>query len=71
MDIPDDITFRILEEALEEHDYSDNALWCDGPLCDNQWTIKKRTKTRQSSEDREQREMEEIVVGVSDNRGVH
>ncbi|KLO17118.1 hypothetical protein SCHPADRAFT_994587 [Schizopora paradoxa] len=72
MDIPDELTFKILELAVEEHDYSDNAAWCDGAVTDCQWRLTKRTKPR-TADSSEQPATDEIetVAKFSDNRGVY
>ncbi len=61
MDIPDELTFKILEDVAEEHEYNDEMLWCDGPFYDDRWTLTKRVTDG----------TEENVAQVSDNRGLH
>lgn len=59
MDIPDELLFKVLELVAEEHDYSDDALWCDGPFRSYRWAL----TTRQP--------VEENIVRVRDNRMIH
>jgi len=61
MDIPDEVTFKILEDVTEEHGYDDEALWCDGPFCDNRWTLIKCVTDG----------IEENVAQVRSNRRLH
>ncbi len=61
MNIPDELSFKILEYAVEEHDYKDDALWFNGSFSDYRWTISKRVTDG----------IEGNVARISDRRALH